>query len=63
MADTRPTPGEPHKDDAFIRDNVRVCPLARNTTHCDCWWVRVGRPDTGLVCACQPPPELWGQGQ
>ncbi len=64
-ADTRTHPNIPRRDDAYLRDNVRVCPLANNTPASDCWWITNGHPRNahGTACACQPPRELWGRGQ
>jgi hypothetical protein len=63
MADTRDIPQQPRPDDAYLRDDTRVCPMADNTTRTPCWWVLHGTPMIGVDCACQPPPELWGRGR
>jgi len=62
MAETRTVPEVLGRDDAFLRDGVRVCPLADNTTGSACWWVAAGRPAAGVRCVCLPPRELWGMG-
>jgi hypothetical protein len=66
MADTRNNPQVPRRDDAFLKDGVRVCPLQDNSTACECWWVVHGRPvrvAPNGACYCSPPPELWGRGK
>jgi len=61
MAETRVVPDVPRRDDAFLVDGVRVCPLADNTTACACWWVVSGRPNTsrpaGLISLTEREPE------
>lgn len=62
MADTREIPQEPRRDDAFLVDGVRVCPLNDNEPM-ECGWVRSGDPRFGPArCVCGPPPELWRRG-
>jgi hypothetical protein len=65
MADTRVVPNVPRRDDAFLRNDVRVCPLAGNSPAPRCWWVRGGHPSDllGYPCECGPPPELWRRGR
>lgn len=69
MADTREIPQEPRRDDAFLVDDVRVCPLKHNTPM-GCGWVVKADPRFSTVhpggvvrCVCSPPPELWRRGR
>jgi hypothetical protein len=65
MAETRDFPDVPRRDDAFLVDDVRVCPLLENTAASPCWWVADGRPNRGdgIACVCIPPIELYGKGR
>jgi hypothetical protein len=63
MADTRVVPEIPRRDDAFLVDDVRVCPLAGNEP-VGCWWVTDGHPHGASVgCVCLPPLELYRHGR